>query len=45
MEKEKEKTMVFVLTFGVCVRGDRKTKQYFGWKEREEDTRERKLPF
>ena len=38
--KGKEKTTNLSHTFGVCVCGDRKAKQCFGWKEREERARE-----
>ena len=37
--KGKEKTTNLSHTFGVCVCGDRKAKQCFGWKEREERAR------
>ena len=43
-EKEKKKPQTFLL-HSVCVSGDRKTKLCFRWKEREEDTRERKPIF
>ena len=40
-EKEKKKPQTFLLhSVCVCVCGDKKTKQCFGWKEREENAGE-----
>ena len=46
MEKKKPQTfLLHLVCVCVCVCGDRKTKLCFRWKEREEDTHERKPTF